>query len=345
MKHKLFLLMPVICVGIHAADQSKSGEQSKISRQCYRSQSGDVSRRGKKRNQKPKPSLEAFARAKFPGPDVQSSQAKYPTSSENRNRAKAWKEAVLLEETTKTGSAEQCAAVKVLLKAKVHPDMKYLRECGISIEGSPLRNAAYAGNHRIMKLLLDAGADPNGECWFKCKRGFGLERPLLAAARAKKALAHCEGLYVKAVRMLCKRGAIVNFGGESQEFPFAPIHMIALQRPGEAEQSKDRLIKQVALLDVLLEYGADLHRRTANGFTAAELARKRGSPDFADHLEQCMNPSGTTYFNNDRLKPKSFFEKKAQKILRLKAKKARMIKRNKERDRKTDKNSYGAYGF
>lgn len=318
MVHTLFFMMLIISSGIYA------GEQSRVSRQRYRSQSGKLCKRGKKRSQIKMPTLEQCARNKFPGPDVQLGQKIYRTSSERRKRAKAWQEIVLLEETSRAGSAEQCAAVTVLLKAKVHPDMKFLKECGISFQGSPLCNAAAAGNVELSKALLKAGADVNASCWFSSKRGYGKNVPILAAARAGKEQADYEGYYPEVIILLHEYGANINVGGETQEFPFAPIHMVALQRLQRGEDVDSSIARQTAILKALIACGAHLEKKTFNGDTAIELATKRGNAHIAYFLEKVLESQGKGGFG----KAVIAYEEKSSKGLNRLVKSAKGVKKS-----------------
>lgn len=288
--HRLFLLMSAICFGIHA------GEQLKISKQRYSSQRGDASGRGKKRNQKRKPTLEALAREKFPGPDVQLGQKKAKTSSERRKRAKAWQETVLLEETGKSGSTQQIGAVQALLDAKINPNMKHLTECEVSFQGSPLCNAARSGNKALAELLLTAGAVANMSYWFSSKRGYGIEQPIHAAARVRKDQTEFEGYYPEVIRLLHEHGADVNAGGESEALPFAPIHMVVLQQARQGENSDSRIARQLATLNALIACGADLEKETFNGDTAIALAKKRGNDAVAHFLEGALEDQNKNEF-------------------------------------------------
>lgn len=296
MMHILFLMMMVIGSGMYA------GEQARISRTSYRSQSGKLSKRGKKRNQKFMPTLEQFARDKFPGPDVQlgqkSNKASNKTSAERRKRKKAWQESVLLEETGRPGSAEQCAATKVLLKANVNPDMKYLKECGVSFQGSPLRNASVAGNIELLTALLEAGADPNAPCLFSSKRGYGKELPIHGAARLRNEKTDFDGFYPEVIALLHAYGADINSGGETQELPFAPIHMIVLQRAQRGEDVDSRIARQIAALKVLMDCGADFEKKTFNGDTAIALATKRGNKSIAMLLENALERQNKNKFTD-----------------------------------------------
>lgn len=274
----------LFCILVALGCTIQAGDQNLISRTSYQSKS--FSKRGKKRSQAMRPTLEQFARNKFPGPDVQLGQKRAPiTSTEKRKRSKAWQEAVLLQESTQTGSYEQFGAIRCLLQAKVHPDMKYLKECGISVEGSPLRNAARAGNKELVELLLDAGADPNSICWFSSKRGYVHETPIHAAARAREMRSRFTGRYAEVIKLLHAHGADMNLGGESQDMPFAPIHMIALQRCSDKADEDQFLTKQIMLIKTLISCGAVLDKHTANGDTAIDLAKKRGNRALARALE------------------------------------------------------------
>lgn len=284
---KQVLMLLVMSAGIFAGEQSTRTGQHRRSK-MHRSQSGQLSNRGNKRNQKKMPTLEQFARDTFPGPDVQLGQKKGLTSSEKRKRSKAWQEAVLLAETAKTGSAEQCAAVEVLLKAKVHPDMLCLRECGISFQGSPVRNAAVVGNYALLSVLLKAGADASLPCYFSSKRGFGMELPIHAAARIRNDQTDFEGHYPKVITLLHEHGADVNKGGETPELPFAPIHLVALQRPQRGEDVSARTARQIAALRALIACNADLEKKTHNGDTAIDLALKRGNHNVAQFLGEIL---------------------------------------------------------
>ena len=264
------------------------GKTREVNVKQYGAQLGNVAKRGKKRNQRRSPSLEQYAREKFPGPDVQLGQKMVHTSSERRVRNAAWQEAVLLVYTTNAGSPEQIAAVKTLLLAHVRPDMKNMNKCGISFQGSPLCNAARAGNKDLVEILLQAHAPVDTLSLFSSKRGYGEEMAIHGAARARKEKTAFEGFYPEVIELLHAHGANMNCGGETQKLPFAPIHMVVLQRVNHKEAVENHVARQIAVLRALINCGADLEKTTFNGDTACSLARKRGNTEVADFLEAAL---------------------------------------------------------
>lgn len=114
--------------------------------------------------------------------------------------------------------------------------------------------AAHVGDIETMRLLLDAGADPN------CTGGW---LPALQLAAG--------GGHAKAVDLLLDRGADPN------DYP-------------DRHESWSLVLavsdKHVATVRSLLAHGANPHSRDRDGATVLELARRHGNPALITHLKQ-----------------------------------------------------------
>ncbi len=146
------------------------------------------------------------------------------------SRQKEWKkihensvaDSVLMRESIRKG---QINVVRSLLELRFHPD-----DC--TRNSSPLSYAIDAGNAEIVRMLLDAGADPSfgGPYW--C--GFPFGTPLHSAAS--------DG-HAEIVKLLLERGADVNATNEDH-YGIMPLHEAILK--GHAD-----------CVRLLLQYGAD----------------------------------------------------------------------------------------
>jgi hypothetical protein len=280
MKCKLIVALSVVGLSLYA------GEQAGINKQCYGSQSGSLHKRGKKRNQKPMPSLEELAGIQVPSHQ----KSRHISPSLRRDRAKARQELILLDWTRKPGSAAQKGAVAALLEARINPNMPYTRKCGIDFDGSPLCNAAQAGNTELTNLLLKYNAEVNELSVFRNRKQKLFILPIHAAARARKDESEFEGHYVEVIQSLHAYGADVNAGGESEKLPFAPIHITALQRASRRSKEEGRnvrmITRQSAIISVLSSCRVDFNKLSFSGKNAVDLAKKRDNFFLAQILEQ-----------------------------------------------------------
>jgi len=126
----------------------------------------------------------------------------------------------------------------------------------VAADGFPtLGLASYMRQSGVARLLLDRGADPNQAAANPTKVA-----PLHSAVAADAA---------DIVAMLLDAGADVN---ARQQMDYTPLM-------GAAANAR------LALLDLLLARGADPSLRTADGKTAADLAREHGHADIAARLD------------------------------------------------------------
>ncbi len=126
---------------------------------------------------------------------------------------------------------------------------------GGSAKITALTQGLRAGSYATVKLLLDAGADPN-------RAAADGRKPLMLASRV--------GLD-ESVRTLLDKGADVN-GRNKQDGSTALMWA--------ANNGHKRLV------DLLIERGADPSLTAKDGWTAGEAARMAGHVDIADKLER-----------------------------------------------------------
>ncbi len=138
--------------------------------------------------------------------------------------------------------------VKRLLSAGAKAD-------GGSAKITALTQGLRAGSYATVKLLLDAGADPN-------RAAADGRKPLMLAARA--------GLD-ESVRILLDKGADVN-GRNRQDGSTA---LMWAANNGHKQ-----------LVELLIDRGADPSLTAKDGWTAGEAARMAGHVDIADKLER-----------------------------------------------------------
>ena len=137
--------------------------------------------------------------------------------------------------------------VKILLDARADPNKV------IKYGDTPLHVAACAGRKAILKLLLDRGAEPNtGD---KCG-----STPLHVAVNL---------LNVDVVKFLTKRGVDVD---KPDDIGCSPLHTATQMCGGVGRKSpKQRMIKK--MIQVLLEAGADPNKEDQSGQTPLSVAR------------------------------------------------------------------------
>jgi len=110
----------------------------------------------------------------------------------------------------------------------------------------PVEYAASAGTVESLKLLLDAGADPN-------PKGEG-EAPLAAAAAAGQ---------IKAAALLLERGAKINFHAPTTGFtPLYEAIMMPLMKPEERER----------MVEFLIAHAVDINAKDRRGLTPLDWA-------------------------------------------------------------------------
>jgi len=126
---------------------------------------------------------------------------------------------------------------------------------GGSAKITPLTQGLRAGSYATVKLLLDAGADPN-------RAAADDRKPLMLAARA--------GLD-EIVRRLLDKGADVN--GRNMKDGTTALMWAA--NNGHKQ-----------LVELLIDRGADPSLTAKDGWTAGEAARMAGHVDIADKLER-----------------------------------------------------------
>lgn len=137
--------------------------------------------------------------------------------------------------------------VKYLLKAHARVNLR-----NGSQGGTALHAAAKGGHHDVMKVLIGAGADVEA---VKSPK----ETPLHIAI--------VEGRSFKSVKLLLKSGADAN---AKQGQSGSPLHLAAAAEGG--------------IVRLLLEHGAKVDARMANGSTALMIAAERGCDDAVEVL-------------------------------------------------------------
>lgn len=112
--------------------------------------------------------------------------------------------------------------------------------------------AAFFGHWRVLRFLLERGADPNA------RLGDGGETPLHAAL--------CKAgrpYYIDVVRLLLQAGAdvhaVTTAGAESESF------MRDVRNRGETPLHRAAAFADLPTIELLLEHGADREARDANG--------------------------------------------------------------------------------
>lgn len=139
--------------------------------------------------------------------------------------------------------------VRATLKAGSNPNM--WDETG----RTPLMLASFNGHTGVVKMLLEAGAnvhakDPSG-------------RTALMYA--------CTGSNVETVRLLLENGAKVNEVDQGERW--SPLMFAAAEGHGE-------------VVDLLLQYEADVTLSDIDGDTAADFAQQRGYSQLANYLRK-----------------------------------------------------------
>lgn len=134
---------------------------------------------------------------------------------------------------------------------------------GAAHDGGPVSLAVIAGNPRILKMVLDAGGDPNTR-----NPSTGGTTPLMSAAtRGDEPIA----------RLLLQSGARVD-----QQESSGKSALIFAAASGHFN-----------IVSLLLKNGADPELRDHGGQTASDIARAVGSTDIATLLESRTQASGS----------------------------------------------------
>jgi len=133
-------------------------------------------------------------------------------------------------------AGNQLKIVKLLLEHGADPRID---------KGSSMVNASYSEDSTMLKLLLDAGGDPNA------RFGFMLDTPILMAVRHDN---------IKSLVMLLERGADPNL---ADKFGYTPLIFVVTGNSTE-------------MTSLLIEHGADIDATDINGFTALMYACQSG---------------------------------------------------------------------
>lgn len=127
----------------------------------------------------------------------------------------------------------------------------------VSVDKSPLNNAAVHASTNTVKLLLERGADPSKSVALR----YAIKR---------------DEDWKAVVELLLEHGCDINafrphgFGGLRGSYPGSVLHAAA------AQNLYDRIL--------LIDKGADLYKRSEDGFTPAELALDRRCEESAGIL-------------------------------------------------------------
>lgn len=141
--------------------------------------------------------------------------------------------------------------IQYLLSLDINVDFQYSDD-----ELTPLGMAVNAGNIDIIKLLLEAGASPDGR---------GLCCPLLDAVESKN---------MSIIKLLIEAGANVNLQNESEDTPL----LLSIKR-GDLDIVK-YLVKKGATINTECHYGSGI------GFTPLMAAAKFGNIEIVKFLVQ-----------------------------------------------------------
>ncbi len=100
--------------------------------------------------------------------------------------------------------------IRLLLEAGADPNLRMLTR-------TPLSLAVHTGDYEVAQLLLDAGASPSGECWsFLPEKRYGKWAVAPSAYAIHEA---AEKGYTEIVKMLCRHGADTSVRDHSGRTP------------------------------------------------------------------------------------------------------------------------------